>query len=434
MDTSREKGFEGIDDNERMTSHIAQENEREIKQRPNSLESSIQPASHTNQSVNNKRVVSLSSAGVRALLIQVQALYLRAPVKLFRPSRFDYLSYVRLMAQKHDKINLKPYRFSTHSSIGMLVNVIRKEGWDFIPKQVLPPLIANSATGIILYSTYLTSLDYLSKGHRERISGPIENAFLYSYAETWKAGLLAGAVQSLAAAPVDAIYTRLSISEILDGKDRNLWTFGARKLRQIGVIGVFAGYGYSLVKESLGFAFYFSTFETIKTRGYLLTYNSILTYRKVRESIVSRLPFRKHDGNFRIPNEKAKKLEEKRFVRILHSTFILLAGASAAFILMAIQYPMTKIQNIHLSRLETLDLYNAAQSKTEPFIKLYYKSYITTYHKLLDLRKKTSKSLFQVAYKGFGRTALMTMPSSSVGLLVFEIMRTKMSDAIDDTM
>lgn len=434
MDTSKQRGFERIINKELMSSHKTKENDRDIEQRPNNYESSTEPISHTNQGINNKRVVSLSTAGVRALFIQVQTLYLRAPVKLFRPSRFDYLSYVRLMAQKHDKINLKPYKFSTHSSIGMLVNVVRKEGWDFIPKQVLPPLIANSATGIILYSTYLTSLDYLSKGRRERISGPIENSILYSYSDTWKAGLLAGALQSLAAAPVDAIYTRLSISEILDGKDRNLWTFGARKLRQIGVIGVFAGYGFSLVKESLGFAFYFSTFETIKTRGYLLTYNSILTYRKVRESIVRRLSFRKCDADVVFHNERAKNLEEKRFVRILHSSFILIAGASAAFILMAIQYPMTKIQNIHLSRLEALDLHNAAQSKTEPFIKLYYNSYITTYHKLLDLRKKTSKSLFQVAYKGFGRNALMTMPSSSVGLLVFEIMRTKMSDAIDDTM
>ena len=48
----------------------------------------------------------------------------------------------------------------------MVINVVRKQGWKFIPDQILPPLIANS-TGVILYATYLTTLDYYTKQHEK---------------------------------------------------------------------------------------------------------------------------------------------------------------------------------------------------------------------------------------------------------------------------
>ena len=245
---------------------------------------------------------------MRALIYQLQSIYLRTPIKLFRPSRFDYLAYVRALANKHDNIENKPYRFMTHSSLGMVINVVRKQGWKFIPDQILPPLIANSATGVILYATYLTTLDYYTKQHEKNkvelhttTSGggggtattttTISRANFNWYApiDTWRAGFVAGAVQSLAAAPVDAIYTRLTVAEMLEGSHENLWVFGFNKLREIGLIGVFAGYGFSLVKESFGFAFYFLTFEIIKTQGYNLSYKLINYYKRLEQLIKSNL-------------------------------------------------------------------------------------------------------------------------------------------------
>ena len=111
----------------------------------------------------------------------------------------------------------------------------------------------------------------------------------YAPIDTWRAGFVAGAVQSLAAAPVDAIYTRLTVAEMLEGSHENLWVFGFNKLREIGLIGVFAGYGFSLVKESFGFAFYFLTFEIIKTQGYNLTYKLINYYKRLEQLIKSNL-------------------------------------------------------------------------------------------------------------------------------------------------
>ena len=166
----------------------------------------------------SNQAVSVLTAGIRAIAYQIQSLYLRSPVKLFRPSRFDYMAYVRALANRHNNISEKPYKFHTHSSIGMLVSVLRKEGWKFIPDQVMPPLIANSATGVILYATYLNTLDRLTS---KRGTNRNTDFNWYSPIDTWRAGFVAGAVQSLAAAPVDAIYTRLSVSEMIEGSHEN---------------------------------------------------------------------------------------------------------------------------------------------------------------------------------------------------------------------
>lgn len=405
-----------------------------------------------NTSTTSNQTVSLSAAGMRALIYQLQSIYLRTPIKLFRPSRFDYLAYVRALANKHDNIENKPYRFMTHSSLGMVINVVRKQGWKFIPDQILPPLIANSATGVILYATYLTTLDYYTKQHEKNkvelhttTSGggggtattttTISRANFNWYApiDTWRAGFVAGAVQSLAAAPVDAIYTRLTVAEMLEGSHENLWVFGFNKLREIGLIGVFAGYGFSLVKESFGFAFYFLTFEIIKTQGYNLTYKLINYYKRLEQLIKSNLKKIFHWDDDKI-DEKLEKLEKYRLMKILKSSFILIAGASAAFSLLAVQYPISKVQKIHLSRLEALDVYNASRfvGNTSPFFKLYYNSYVDTYKQVLRMKQRANITWFEAAYSGFVRNALTTIPATSIALLVFEIMRTKLSDNFED--
>lgn len=386
---------------------------------------------NSNSGNTNNPAVTVSTAGIRAIVYQLQSLYLRTPVKLFRPSRFDYLAYVRAIADKHDGINLKPWRFTTHSSIALLVNAVKKEGWKFIPDQVLPPLVANSATGLILYGSYLTSLDYLE---RDKPSSGSTSATSfetnYSPVNTWKAGFIAGFAQSLAAAPLDAIYTRSSTADMINGNHQNLWVYGLKKLKEIGLVGVFAGYGFSFIKESIGFAFYFSTFETVKNQGYRMTYSVISTFRKVKKFFREKFAVISH---YEI-DEELVKFEERRLTKILRSSFVLIAGASAAFALLAVQYPISKVQNLHLSRLEALDIYNSSRNVAvrRPFVKVYYNSYIDTYYQALKMKRKAKTTWFQLGYKGFVRNALTTIPATSIGLLVFEIMRTRLSTSLDN--
>ena len=376
----------------------------------------------------SNQAVSVLTAGIRAIAYQIQSLYLRSPVKLFRPSRFDYMAYVRALANRHNNISEKPYKFHTHSSIGMLVSVLRKEGWKFIPDQVMPPLIANSATGVILYATYLNALDRLTS---KRGTNRNTDFNWYSPIDTWRAGFVAGAVQSLAAAPVDAIYTRLSVSEMIEGSHENLWKFGINKLKEIGLVGVFAGYSFSLIKESIGFAFYFSTFETIKTQGYSITYKIFKFFRDQEEMIKSKLQSLFSWDDVKV-DEKMQRLERYRLERLLKTSFILIAGASAAFALLAVQYPLTKVQKIHLSRLEALDIYSASTRKEKPFIKLYYNSYIDTFNQVLRMKQKAKVTWFKAAYSGFIRNAVTTIPATSVALLVFEITRTRLVSSMEE--
>lgn len=358
----------------------------------------------------NTQVVSASSAGIRAIMYQFTALYLRTPAKIFRPSRFDYLTSARALL--HGELSTTPWKFHSHSSIALLVNAVRKQGWKFIPDQVLPPLIANSASGLVLYSVYLTALQSFNGFTMKSLQDP--NPF-----DIYRAGFLAGAAQSLIAAPIDAIYSRSSYAELVDGKHKNLWTFGLDKLKQIGPVGVFAGYTCSFIKESFGFATYFTVFEVVKNRGYQLTRSVINWFDYVKFKMFH------YSQDF-------KPIEHPKSEKVLQTSFVLFAGASAAASLLAIQYPITKVQNIHLSRLEALDIYNrAVNNEPRRFFKLYYNSYIQTFDQVLAMKLKSKLDWWQFFYKGFVRNALVNIPATSIALLVFEITRQELSNDIE---
>lgn len=366
-------------------------------------------ASNVGLSSKNTNVVSASTAGIRALTYQMTSLYLRTPAKIFRPSRFDYLATTRIL-QAEALLN-RPYSVLSHSSILLLYRAVKKNGWRYIPDQVLPPLIANSVAGVVLYTTYLTTLQHLNDNNVKLTN--------LAFVDTFRSGFLAGAIQSFVSAPIDAIFTRSSLSEIIQGKHTNLWQYGVYKLKQIGPVGVFAGFGFNLIKDSIGFAFYFSVFEMIKTQGYNVTRKMISGAEYYKAKVLGR--------------EYVEEMEHSRSANALHTTFILFAGASAALCLIGVQYPFNKIQKIHLSRLEALDIYNENLNVGKRrFFKIYYKSYIETILQVESMVLKSHLTFFEWCYKGFVRNALSTIPATSIGLLVFEILRQRLSDDLEE--
>jgi hypothetical protein len=213
----------------------------------------------------------------------------------------------------------------------------------------------------------------------------------YTVNQTFKAGAIAGAAQALAAAPIDAIVTRFEVSEILESKHLSLWKYGYNKLHEIGVYGVFAGSAFSLVKESLSFALYFSSFELIKGTW----------YRKF--------------VNYWYPDHMQKPN------RAVFPTFVLLAGGVAALALQVVQYPLGKVQKLHLMRLEALDVANKSHT---PAWRIYLHTYSKTFKQVHRLSiKDAGGSVARWLYSGFWWTSLVSMPSTSIGLVVFEIMR-----------
>jgi hypothetical protein len=223
----------------------------------------------------------------------------------------------------------------------------------------------------------------------------------YRLSQTLISGAIAGAVQSLAAAPIDAIVTRFSVSDMLESDHRSLWSYGWQKLREIGVSGVFAGFGISLIKESLAFSLYFTTFEFVKGAGYRT--------------------FVRHWYK-----DQNKDFKEIKPGRLVFPTFVLLAGSLSTFALQLVHYPLGKIQKLHFIRLEALDISNTAHI---PSWRLYMSAYEKTFKQINKLIiKDASSSWFRWLYSGFFRSTLVALPSTSIGLVVFEIMRLRYSD------
>ncbi|SCW02671.1 LAFE_0F11760g1_1 [Lachancea fermentati] len=401
------------------------------------------------------------TAGGRSIVYQMTSFYLRTPLKLFRPARFDYLHYLRVILTGEDGSNRQhsafksPSRFWNpkyiyyleNSSIGLLTKALNKYGWRVIPDRVLPPLIANSATGVVLYTTYLTALNHLSDQEASsQIHSPLDVA---------RAGFIAGTAQAIASAPIDAIYTRSSVNELLSSakKHNNLWLYGLEKLKDIGLIGCFGGFGLSLAKECFGFAAYFTTFELIKGQVCNRVIDLIKQYRELKHMIRhSKIATIFQDDNPDDNNSHKVSFMSQREERWLHKLFLFTGGVSAALLLQTIQYPFLKLQKIHLSRLEAFDMYTKASSSAPTHIApqystskaelwtriklrpsnqrlfyIYYNSYLDTFHHVYFLHKNTG-SLCRWLYKGFTRNTLAIIPGTTAGLLLLEYMRNSLSD------
>ncbi|GMM30674.1 hypothetical protein DAMA08_034190 [Martiniozyma asiatica (nom. inval.)] len=374
----------------------------------------------------------------RALLLQLTHLYLRTPAKLFRPPRWDYLTPSRILLEP--ELRNKPWKFLTHSSIALLYKSVKLKGWGWVGEQMGPPLIANGVVGGVLYGVYLYSINnYANKRiHEQQLelkkaqeSGIIEqwlNKMVWTGVTTWdtfKSGFFAGAISSFIASPLDALYSRNSYSELINGKGKDgMISYAWKKLGDVGIMGIFAGFWLNLIKESVGFGCYFTTFETVKNHGYFLAKGIIDGIEEISDSTrqLMGLPIAEH-------NHMAVTKGE----RVLRLSFVLLAGASAAFTLVGIQYPINKIQMIHLARLEALDLFNeATKSQTRRWFQRYYHSYKQTWEIILERKIASGEPWGRFMYKGFGKFTVANIPATSIGLLIFEIGREKLSQELEE--
>ncbi|SJM84544.1 uncharacterized protein ZBIST_1737 [Zygosaccharomyces bailii] len=402
-------------------------------------------------------IIGALTAGGRTAVYQMTSFYLRTPLKLFRPARFDYLHYLRVVLTGEEKrpmqesrhrrfkiLNPKYFYYLENSSLGILAKALSKYGWKVIPDRILPPLVANSAAGVILYTTYLSTLTYFSKVHKR-------NSQLHNPWDIWRSGMLAGAAQALASTPIDAIYTRSSASELLSSAKKydNLWLYGRDKLKEIGLIGCFGGYGITLIKESLGFAVYFTTFELIRGQLCQSLISTIKHYDRLKYTIHNTkltdiFPSKSSHPRTNPPEELMSAKEEKWFQRV----FIFGGGVTAAFFLQVVQFPFNKIQKVHLSRLEAFDIYNRSLLRksesptvTAPTVKIrvkkpnsrrihiYYNSYMDTFEHILFIHKNTH-SLLKWLYKGFVRNTLAIIPGTTAGLLLLDYMRTSVEESL----
>lgn len=412
----------------------------------------VDPDSDRNPRTN--AATAATAAGVRAFTAQAIAFYFRAPVKAFFRTRVDYLSFARNVQQQQTHSYLLANLPAAHDSHrqtwwqwlrsvgsrttpGLLATAVKSYGWRIIPDQILPPLIANVGVGAVLYTSYLQILGRLheeSSRATKRVYPPP------SPGDTFTAGLLAGSIQSVAAAPLDAIQARFErggkgpeVISDANGRPQSMWSFSYAKLREIGLRGIFAGWGLSFAKDSLGSAVFFSTFEYVKAQSY---YSFVAWYYgQLSEDVVNVLSRRR-------PTEGKddQRLKTIRPHYAIEPAFLMLAGLGASIAQQVIIHPLTHVQIEHWEHLEYLDAqsrkirkYQNAKAPGEKWrwkmFRAYYHAYKETWAKCVEESKSQEgngpNALRRWLFRGFWWNALRQVPSTSAGLVIFELVRRK---------
>ncbi|KAJ6186332.1 hypothetical protein N7519_007633 [Penicillium mononematosum] len=309
----------------------------------------------------NDAATGASAAGVRALSAQMVAFYFRAPIKAFFRMRVDYMAFARAVNPR-----VAEGKWSLHTTTpGLLLHAVRTYGWRFIPNQVLPPLMANAGVGAVLYTSYLQVLGAL----HEPVAQGVKRVWPPAPpSATFTAGFTAGTIQSIVAAPLDALQVRFQTSDMLEGQYRSMWHYGHHKLKQIGLRGVFAGWSLSFMRDSLGYAVFFSSFEYIKSQSY---YSFVTWYYGSLQV--------DHVGMFSSsgPSDRGVPLIKPHYS--LEPCFLMMAGVVASIAQQTIQHPLSRIQDLHLGRLEYLDHQASFVPSRQKMIRLYYHAYQETF-------------------------------------------------------
>ncbi|KAF1983850.1 putative mitochondrial carrier protein [Aulographum hederae CBS 113979] len=349
-----------------------------------------------------------SAASIRAVSAQFVAFYFRAPMKAFFRTRIDYMAYARAIDPRVQSAKSWSWRTTT---AGVLAHAVKEHGWSFIPNQILPPMLANVTVGAVLYTSYLQSLGVLyepSSRSSKRVYPPP------SLAHTFTAGFAAGTVQSVVAAPLDALQVRFETNDMLEGKYRNMWHYARDKLREIGPRGVFAGWSLSFVKDAFGYGAFFATFEYLKAQSY---YSFVTRYYGKYEPIFSFHPYR---GTIR--EENGRLTIRPHYA--LEPTFILIAGIAASIVQQVVQHPLSKVQGFHYNRLESLDYAAKLQGSRSHMMRLYYHAYQKTFEQC-ERQASRHGGWRRWLYRGFFMNTIRQVPSTSAGLIVFEVVRRK---------
>ncbi|KAH8928037.1 hypothetical protein BT69DRAFT_1293652 [Atractiella rhizophila] len=219
---------------------------------------------------------SLLGAITRALSWSL-AFYFKSPIRLFRPVKSGRkLTKINKEVSSWTAVQRLAEDQGKDVSLGTVRSLWRKEGWKFVPRHLLPPIVVNTAIGLVLFGTYTSSTTYLST---LTSLSPTTTAFL--------SGGLAGACQSLISIPIDNVRTHLRsstykswislvvetfkpsapvprVSEHSEGRMKGTSTRAL--FRQYAHTGFSMG-GLSVCKDTLGFALFFSIFESFRSLG-----------------------------------------------------------------------------------------------------------------------------------------------------------------------
>lgn len=263
--------------------------------------------------------------------------------------------------------------------------------------------------GTVLYTSYLQTLG--------SFHGPSSEAVKRVYppppiSSTFTAGSIAGSIQSVVAAPVDALQARFRTNDMLEGRYKNMWQYGWLKSKELGARSIFAGYGLSLIKDSLGFGIFFATFEYVKGQSF---YAFVTRY-------YGGLQLGAGDDRFKHGPDGPGGIPTIRPHYTIEPSFLMLAGISASVAQQAVQYPLALTQAVYYSRLEALDRFLRKPHAEAGTWEKYGLAYKKTFE-LCSAQARHVGGWRKWLYRGFVVNTLKQIPSTSAGLVIFELVR-----------
>ncbi|GAA5995842.1 uncharacterized protein JCM10292_004783 [Rhodotorula paludigena] len=200
----------------------------------------------TDQDAANKASNAPSAyAAVSRALAGMLAFMFKRPVRLFRPVKISTWAGIQAIAEEQGR-SVTP---------GFVRGLLRKEGWRFFPKHVLPPLLINATIGLTLFTSYTTSEAVLSR--------PAATPFYDFLVVPFISGSLAGAAQSLLSAPLDnarlLLLRRQRFLRLAQSQPRNARRSRSHKGSTSTVTGTPFVSWWSLIRDSV--------FQSARTAG-----------------------------------------------------------------------------------------------------------------------------------------------------------------------
>ncbi|KAA1112369.1 hypothetical protein PGTUg99_012523 [Puccinia graminis f. sp. tritici] len=218
---------------------------------------------------------SSAAAIARSAASSMAFIFKRPPLRFFRPVKISTYGALQAMAEERGR----------PVSIKFVQSVIKKEGpWKFILNHALPPFCFNTLIGLTLFTTYTTAENELLRSEPH----------LHPYLVPALAGSAAGAAQSLISAPLDNLRL-LQVSQSNSGIGSSASSTKVHfkgwipLLKQVMLplslnshptssstdserFKLWAGRGWgmlglSVVKDSLGFASFFTIFQIGRDLG-----------------------------------------------------------------------------------------------------------------------------------------------------------------------
>ena len=183
-------------------------------------------------------------------------------------------------------------------------------------------------------------------------------------------------------------------------------------MKEIGTHRVFTGWRLSLLKDSFGYAAFFATFEYIKAQAY----NDFITKYYGQWGLRSQHP---------VLGPRINDLHSGSVIRphyTIEPMFLMLAGIAASVMQQLVQHPISLIQGVHQKSVLVLEKEVQPEQSRSQARRNYRVSYGKTFEHCLKFAREY-QGWRRWLYRGFFWTTIRQMPSTSAGLIIFELVR-----------